>query len=95
VLYLVLFIVLDTIEQSKLVFIFNEDVETYLIISSLLEKLLKTICWCIIVDIDVDFENFIFIYLEINYEVNLYNFCITLFRIIDINIKYHIIISRF
>jgi len=46
-----------------------------------------------IVDVDVGFENLMFAYLEINYEVNLCNFCITLFWIIDIDVKYYMIIT--
>jgi len=60
-------------------YILKEDAKACLTISSPLETFKINTLVYHTVDVNVRFENHIFAYLEINYKVNLYNFCITLF----------------
>jgi len=70
---------LDAIEKPKLMYILKEDTKACLAISSPLETFKNNTLVYHTVNVNVRFKNLIFAYLEINYEINLNNFCITLF----------------
>jgi len=72
----VIFTVIGAIEKQKLVYILNRDAEARLTISSPLEAHKSNTLVYHTVGVDVGFENPMFACLEIDYEVNLYNFCI-------------------